>query len=60
MLALGCAAAPKPVTECCLKDCDRLVGGASRTSASKLARHGNERREYIGGHCRSEQARSYR
>ncbi|POA20670.1 hypothetical protein C1886_07785 [Pseudomonas sp. FW300-N1A1] len=39
MLALGCRAAPKTVVEFVLKDRSRFVGCASRTSASKLARH---------------------
>ncbi|POA19865.1 hypothetical protein C1886_11045 [Pseudomonas sp. FW300-N1A1] len=38
-LALGCTAAPRPVAECYLKDCNRLVGAASQPSGSKLPRH---------------------
>ncbi|POA17301.1 hypothetical protein C1886_22710 [Pseudomonas sp. FW300-N1A1] len=41
MLALGCTAAPTAFAEFALKDRSRFVGSASRTSASKLARHGS-------------------
>ncbi len=40
MLARGCEAAPKTIAEFVLKDRSRFVGGVSRPSASKLARHG--------------------
>ncbi|POA22127.1 hypothetical protein C1886_02890 [Pseudomonas sp. FW300-N1A1] len=40
LFVLGCRAAPKTVVEFVLKDRSRFVGCASRTSASKLARHG--------------------
>ena len=40
LLPLGCRAAPKTIVELVLKDRSRFVGCASRTSASKLARHG--------------------
>ncbi|POA17435.1 hypothetical protein C1886_22070 [Pseudomonas sp. FW300-N1A1] len=40
MLALGCTAAPKTIAEFGLEDRSRFVGGTSRPSASKLARHG--------------------
>ncbi|POA18420.1 hypothetical protein C1886_17065 [Pseudomonas sp. FW300-N1A1] len=41
MLALGCTAAPKTIAEFAQKDRSHFVGGASRPSASKLARHGS-------------------
>ncbi|POA18752.1 hypothetical protein C1886_15500 [Pseudomonas sp. FW300-N1A1] len=39
LLALGCTAAPTSIVEFVLKDRNRFVGYALRTSASKLARH---------------------
>ncbi|TFY93172.1 hypothetical protein DYL61_15265 [Pseudomonas nabeulensis] len=51
MLPLGCAAAPIPATAIFLKDCNRLVGAASRPSGSKLPRHSKEavhkRRQFV-------------
>ncbi len=41
LLALGCAAGPRPVTGVYLKDRNRLVGGVSHPSGSKLPRHGD-------------------
>ncbi len=39
LLALGCEAAPKPVTEVFLTDHHRLPGAAAQPSGSKLPRH---------------------
>ncbi len=40
LLALGCTAAPRPVTGLYLKDCDGLLRVATQPSGSKLPRHG--------------------
>ena len=54
LLALGCEAAQKPVTEVFLTDHHRLVRAAAQPSASKLPRHRDRVHAGVQGVLRSE------
>ncbi|POA21633.1 hypothetical protein C1886_05020 [Pseudomonas sp. FW300-N1A1] len=53
LLALGCTAAPRPVTGLYLKDCDGLLRVATQPSGSKLPRHREGMQSRSGG-CRTQ------
>ncbi|POA21647.1 hypothetical protein C1886_05090 [Pseudomonas sp. FW300-N1A1] len=60
LLALGCEAAPKPVTEVFLANHNRLVRAAAQPSGSKLPRHEGRVHAGVEGVLRSEAVDGHR